>query len=113
MTSGHIIKHTTIEAPSLLSSPLSWLLGELVSGWRNVLWAAVVVVAWDQLWGSAIPPYTPATLLCPGREVGSGNAETRRGGILLEDLPEKCHAGSDKERNLDRKREREREKERK
>lgn len=45
-----------------------------------------------------------ATLLCPGREAGCGKAETRRGGISLEDLPEKCHAGSDEERNLDRER---------
>lgn len=50
------IKQTTTKPPSLLSSPLSWLLGGLVSGWRNVLWAGVVAVAWDQLGGSAIPP---------------------------------------------------------
>lgn len=57
--------------------------------------------------GERHPTQTPATPLCPGREAGCGNAETRRGGISLEDLPEKCHAGSDEERNLDRARERE------
>lgn len=51
------------------------------------------------------PATATATLLCPGREAGCGKAETRRGGISLEDLPEKCHAGSDEERNLDRERE--------
>ena len=58
--------------------------------------------------GERRPCPAPATPLCPGREAGCGNAETRRGGISLEDLPEKCHAASDEERNLDRQRERER-----
>lgn len=70
------------------------------------MWAGVLAVAWDQLGGSTVPP-TPATAFCPGREAGCGNAETRREGILLENLPEKCHAASDEERNLDRERKRE------
>lgn len=55
--------------------------------------------------GGAPSHPAPVTPLCPGREAGCGNSETRRGGISLEDLPEKCHAGSDEERNLDRERE--------
>lgn len=49
---------------------------------------------------------TLATALCPGREAGHGNAETRRGKRSLEDMPEKCHAERDEESNLDRERER-------
>ncbi|KAG7238548.1 hypothetical protein INR49_030821 [Caranx melampygus] len=58
--------------------------------------------------GGASSHPAPATPFCPGREAGCGNAETRRGGISLEDLPEKCHAGSDEERNLDGEREKRR-----
>jgi len=77
------------------------------------LWAGVVAVAWDKLGGSAIPP-NPSHSTLP-RQGGwlRECRETRRGGISVEDLPEKCHAGSDEERNLDKKeREREREKRR-
>ncbi|KAK9533629.1 hypothetical protein VZT92_008735 [Zoarces viviparus] len=88
---------TSTKPPSLLSSPLSWLLRGPVSGWRNVLWAGVVAVAWDQLGGSAIPPSPCHSALPRAGRLCCGNAETRRGGILLEDLPEKCHAGSDEE----------------
>lgn len=41
---------TTSQAPSLISSPLSWLLGRLVSGCRNALRTAVEAVALDLLW---------------------------------------------------------------
>lgn len=71
------------------------------------MWAGVVAVAWDKLGGSAIPP-NPSHSTLP-RQGGwlRECRETRRGGISVEDLPEKCHAGSDEERNLDKKRERE------
>lgn len=51
---------------------------------------------------------TRATVLCPGREEGHGNAKTRRGRISPEDLPEKCHAASNEESNLDREQEEQR-----
>lgn len=75
------------------------------------MWAGVVAVARDQLGGSAVPP-GPSHSVLPRQGGWLRECRDQEGrNFSLEDLPEKCHAGSDEERNLDRDRGREGEKE--
>ena len=78
-----------------------------------MLWAGVVAVAWDRLGGaSAIPP-SPSHSVLPRQGGWLREFRDQEGrNFSPEDLPEKCHAGSDEERNLDRERERGRGRER-
>lgn len=101
---------TSTKPPSLLTSPLSWLLGGPVSGRRNVLWGWSCSRSLGPARGKRHP-----TKPLPLRSARAGRPAAgmpRPGGeeFYWGDLPGKCHAGSDEERNLDREGERERRK---
>lgn len=69
---------TSTNPPTFLSSPLSQLLGGLVSSWRNALWAGIAAVDWDGHGGGTSSHPNPVASLRPCSEAGCGNAETRR-----------------------------------
>lgn len=96
---------TSTNPPTFLSSPLSQLLGGLVSSWRNALWAGIAAVDWDGhgggKGGGLHPTQTQSLHSAHAARLATGMPRPGGRNFLQEDLPEKCQAGSDEERNLD------------
>lgn len=108
---AHKITKTTPKPPSLLSSPLLLVAGATGQQLEECAVGLSRSRSLGPPRGGALSHPNPSRSTLPRRGGWLRECRDQEGrNFSLEDLPEKCHAGSDEERNLDRERGREGEK---